>query len=162
MSAIKLSPPTLARTLWLIFGKVKIARGTMCNAKMSHGLAKCGLSPDDDSVSRETVENRYNLWGFCVSDAREHVSLSEVHRSIRVERSWPRWKRAAAFIGPGYLVAVGYMDPGNWATSLAGGSRFGYALLAVVLLSSLMAILLQSLSARLGIATGRDLATSLP
>lgn len=89
---------------------------------------------------------------------RDHLSLSEVHRSIRVDRSWPRWKRAVAFIGPGYLVAVGYMDPGNWATSLAGGSRFGYTLLAVALLSSLMAILLQSLSARLGIATGRDLA----
>lgn len=93
-----------------------------------------------------------------MADQDDHPSLSEVHRSIRVDRSWPRWKRAFAFIGPGYLVAVGYMDPGNWATSLAGGSRFGYTLLAVVLVSSLMAILLQSLSARLGIATGRDLA----
>lgn len=93
-----------------------------------------------------------------MSGAHDHVSLGEVHRSIRVDRTWPRWKRAFAFIGPGYLVAVGYMDPGNWATSLAGGSRFGYTLLAVALLSSLMAILLQSLSARLGIATGRDLA----
>lgn len=93
-----------------------------------------------------------------MSDAKDHLSLSEVHRTIRVDRTWPRWKRMAAFIGPGYLVAVGYMDPGNWATSLAGGSRFGYALLFAALLSSLMAILLQSLSARLGIATGRDLA----
>src|SRR5262245_31894351 len=68
------------------------------------------------------------------------------------------WRKLLAFSGPGYLVAVGYMDPGNWATDLAGGSAFGYALLSVVLLSSLMAILLQALSARLGIVTGRDLA----
>ena len=68
------------------------------------------------------------------------------------------WRKLLAFGGPGYLVAVGYMDPGNWATDLAGGSAFGYALLSVVLLSSLMAMLLQYLSAKLGIATGRDLA----
>ncbi len=68
------------------------------------------------------------------------------------------WQRWLAFAGPGFLVAVGYMDPGNWATDLAGGSRFGYALLSVVLLSSLMAMVLQALSARLGLATGRDLA----
>ena len=66
--------------------------------------------------------------------------------------------QAAGLAGPGYLVAVGYMDPGNWATDLAGGSEFGYTLLSVILLSNLMAILLQSLAARLGIATGRDLA----
>jgi manganese transport protein len=84
-------------------------------------------------------------------------SLSESHASIAVPaRGF--WRRAMAFIGPGYLVAVGYMDPGNWATDLAGGSAFGYTLLAVVLLSSLMAILLQTLSARLGIAAGLDLA----
>src|SRR5262245_39477632 len=68
------------------------------------------------------------------------------------------WRKLLAFGGPGYLVAVGYMDPGNWATDLAGGSAFGYALLSVVLLSSMMAMLLQYLSAKLGIATGRDLA----
>ena len=85
-------------------------------------------------------------------------SLPEVHASIPVARTGHPLRRLVAFLGPGYLVAVGYMDPGNWATDLAGGSAFGYTLLSVVLLSNLMAILLQSLSARLGIATGRDLA----
>ena len=84
-------------------------------------------------------------------------SLAEAHGSVRVP-THGFWRRLTAFVGPGYLVAVGYMDPGNWATDLAGGSAFGYALLAVVLLSSLMAILLQTLSARLGIAAGLDLA----
>jgi manganese transport protein len=70
----------------------------------------------------------------------------------------PVWRKALAFLGPGYLVAVGYMDPGNWATSLAGGSRFGYTLLFAALISSLMAIVLQSLCARLAVATDRDLA----
>jgi manganese transport protein len=85
-------------------------------------------------------------------------SLPEVNRSIQVPQSFGFWRKMLAFSGPGYLVAVGYMDPGNWATDLAGGSAFGYNLLCVILLSNLMAILLQSLSARLGIATGRDLA----
>ncbi|MCM2394916.1 Nramp family divalent metal transporter [Rhizobium sp. S95] len=85
-------------------------------------------------------------------------SLSETHASIPVKSSSSFWRRALAFLGPGYLVAVGYMDPGNWATSLAGGSRFGYTLLVAILLSSSMAILLQALAARLAIASGRDLA----
>src|SRR5438034_3034728 len=85
-------------------------------------------------------------------------SLREVHRTITVPKSLSFWKKMLAFSGPGYLVAVGYMDPGNWATDLAGGSAFGYQLLSVILLSNLMAILLQSLCARLGIVTGRDLA----
>ncbi len=85
-------------------------------------------------------------------------SLREVHRTITVPKSLSFWKKMLAFSGPGYLVAVGYMDPGNWATDLAGGSAFGYTLLSVILLSNLMAILLQSLCARLGIVTGRDLA----
>jgi len=85
-------------------------------------------------------------------------SLREVHRTIPVPKSLSFWKKMLAFSGPGYLVAVGYMDPGNWATDLAGGSAFGYTLLCVILLSNLMAILLQSLCARLGIVTGRDLA----
>lgn len=85
-------------------------------------------------------------------------SLPEVHRSVRVPDAAGWFRRLFAFIGPGYLVAVGYMDPGNWATALAGGSAFGYTLLAVALASSLMAILLQALCARIGIATGRDLA----
>ncbi len=89
---------------------------------------------------------------------RGEFSLADVHRSIAVGRSGPTWRRAIAFVGPGYLVAVGYMDPGNWATSLAGGSRFGYTLLVVALVSNLMAIVLQSLCARLAIASGRDLA----
>ncbi|HEY4863580.1 MAG TPA: Nramp family divalent metal transporter, partial [Xanthobacteraceae bacterium] len=84
--------------------------------------------------------------------------LAEVFGSIRTRPSGSYWRKLVAFLGPGYLVATGYMDPGNWATSLAGGSKFGYALLTVALLSNLMAILLQALCARLGIATGRDLA----
>jgi manganese transport protein len=85
-------------------------------------------------------------------------SLSEVHRTVPVPKTLSFWKKMLAFSGPGYLVAVGYMDPGNWATDLAGGSAFGYSLLSIILLSNLMAILLQSLAARLGIVTGRDLA----
>ncbi len=88
--------------------------------------------------------------------ARGEPSLREVWGSIPV--TGVGWRRMLAFLGPGYLVSVGYMDPGNWATSLAGGSRFGYALLSIALLSNLMAILLQALCARLGFATGRDLA----
>jgi manganese transport protein len=84
-------------------------------------------------------------------------SLAEAYRSVPVDaRTW--WRRVLAFAGPGYLVAVGYMDPGNWATDLAGGSAFGYTLLSVILISNLMAILLQGLAAKLGIVTGRDLA----
>ena len=89
--------------------------------------------------------------------ARFTPSLAEVYRSVPVHgRSW--WRKLLAFAGPGYLVAVGYMDPGNWATDLAGGSGFGYALLSVILLSNLMAVLLQGLASKLGIVTGRDLA----
>lgn len=86
------------------------------------------------------------------------VSLQESYRSVAVPRTGSWGRKLLAFAGPGFLVAVGYMDPGNWATDLAAGSAFGYRLLAVVLLSSLMAIVLQALAARLGIATGRDLA----
>jgi manganese transport protein len=86
------------------------------------------------------------------------VSLPEVHRSVLVPTGASFWRKLLAFSGPGFLVAVGYMDPGNWATDLAGGSRFGYSLLAVIMISNLMAILLQHLSIKLGIATGRDLA----
>ena len=89
--------------------------------------------------------------------ARVTPSLAEVYRSVPVSgTTW--WRKILAFAGPGYLVAVGYMDPGNWATDLAGGSQFGYTLLAVILISNLMAILLQGLSSKLGIVTGRDLA----
>ena len=88
--------------------------------------------------------------------ARLTPTLVESYRTVAVEGSW--WRKALAFAGPGYLVAVGYMDPGNWATDLAGGARFGYTLLSVVLVSNLLAVLLQALAAKLGIATGRDLA----
>jgi len=86
------------------------------------------------------------------------VSLPEVHGSIAIPHTAGFWKKLFAFAGPGYLVAVGYMDPGNWATDLAGGAQFGYTLLSVIMVSNLMAILLQALAARLGIASGRDLA----
>ncbi len=85
-------------------------------------------------------------------------SLPEVHRSIEIPDGKGFWRKLLAYSGPGYLVSVGYMDPGNWATDLAGGAQFGYALLSVILLSNLMAIVLQSLCVRLGVATGRDLA----
>src|SRR3989440_12463636 len=85
-------------------------------------------------------------------------SLPEAHRSIPIASGASWFRKILAFAGPGYLVAVGYMDPGNWATDLGGGSKFGYTLLSVVLVSNLMAMFLQALSAKLGIATGRDLA----
>src|SRR5690349_5486693 len=89
--------------------------------------------------------------------ARNAPSLAEVYRTVPVaHRTW--WRKILAFAGPGYLVAVGYTDPGNWATDLAGGSRFGCTLLSVILLSNLMAVLLQGLASKLGIVTGRDLA----
>lgn len=86
------------------------------------------------------------------------ASLSEVHESVDTTVKKTGWKRAFSFLGPAYLVSVGYMDPGNWATDLAGGSKFGYTLIWVLLMSNLMALLLQGLSARLGIVRGRDLA----
>ena len=88
----------------------------------------------------------------------ESPSLPEVHRSLPVGPGAGFWRKLLAFAGPGYLVAVGYMDPGNWATDLAAGSRFNYSLLSVIMLSNLVAILLQSLSVKLGIVTRRDLA----
>src|SRR5690242_18516459 len=89
--------------------------------------------------------------------SRVAPSLQEVYRSVPIDRR-SFFGKLLAFAGPGYLVAVGYMDPGNWATDLAGGSRFGYTLLSVVLLSNMMAVLLQGLASKLGIVTGRDLA----
>jgi len=90
--------------------------------------------------------------------ARISPSLPESFRTVKIPAGAPWWRKMLAFAGPGYMVAVGYMDPGNWATDLAGGSRFGYTLLSVILLSNLMAMVLQALALRLGIATGRDLA----
>lgn len=103
------------------------------------------------------TENTAAGWrADAAADARK--SLPEVHSTIAVPFGGHWSRRLLAFLGPGYLVSVGYMDPGNWATDLAGGSKFGYTLLAVILLSNLMAILLQALAARLGIVTDRDLA----
>jgi len=92
-----------------------------------------------------------------LNSKRDHLSLPEVHGTIRTGQTTVL-RRMLAFAGPGFLVAVGYMDPGNWATSIAGGSAFGYTLLSVVLLSNIMAVLLQALAVRMGIAGGRDLA----
>jgi manganese transport protein len=105
-------------------------------------------SPDSDSSSASTGWRLKN----------QQPSLQEVHSTVPIPKGLGFWRKLLAFSGPGYLVAVGYMDPGNWATDLAGGSAFGYSLLSIILISNLMAILLQSLSARLGIVTGRDLA----
>ena len=108
-----------------------------------------------DSLRCATLKNE------TANDAPEipqRPSLPESHRTIPVPKNLGFWRKLLAFSGAGYLVAVGYMDPGNWATDLAGGSGFGYTLLSVILLSNLMAILLQSLCAKLGIVTGRDLA----
>jgi manganese transport protein len=108
----------------------------------------------------ETIDAESRSGG---SPVRSHIvvtrpSLPEAHRSIPVFAGASWFRKLLAFAGPGYLVAVGYMDPGNWATDIGGGSKFGYTLLSVVLLSNLMAMFLQALSAKLGIATGRDLA----
>ncbi|MDO9416025.1 Nramp family divalent metal transporter [Pararhizobium sp.] len=99
-------------------------------------------------------------WYFSRPDEDQMPSLPEVNSTVLVPQGGHWIRRLLAFAGPGYMVSVGYMDPGNWATDLAGGAQFGYTLLAVILLSNLMAILLQALAARLGIATGRDLAQS--
>lgn len=98
-------------------------------------------------------------WRFARPTEADINSLPEAFASVHVPAADASWfRRFLAFVGPGYMVSVGYMDPGNWATDLQGGAQFGYTLLAVIMLSNLMAILLQALSARLGIATGRDLA----
>jgi len=88
----------------------------------------------------------------------QEKSLHDVHQSINVQGQKSKFKKILSFFGPAYLISVGYMDPGNWATDLAGGSQFGYALIWVLLMSNIMALLLQSLSARLGIVWGKDLA----
>src|SRR3954463_16257394 len=93
------------------------------------------------------------------NDPPHYASLSEVHHSIDTTNPKRKgWRKVLAYLGPAYLVSVGYMDPGNWATDLAGGSQFGYKLIWVLLMSNLMALLLQAISARLGIVQGRDLA----
>jgi manganese transport protein len=103
-------------------------------------------------ISKESLRN--NL----TDNENRLASLSEVHASIHVPEGVGFWKKLMAFTGPGLMVAVGYIDPGNWATDIEGGSRFGYALLSVILISNLFAMLLQHLALKLGIAAGRDLA----
>jgi len=98
--------------------------------------------------------SKHSAW----RQARTTPSLQENYQTIETQPSWPWWRKLLAFAGPGYLVAVGYMDPGNWATDLAAGSKFNYTLLSIILLSNLMAVLLQHLAGKLGIVTGRDLA----
>src|ERR1700754_4608762 len=93
-----------------------------------------------------------------MSNRETTASLSEHNATVDTTNRSTWWRRLFAFVGPAYLVSVGYMDPGNWATDLAGGSKYGYTLIWVLLMSNLMALLLQSLSARLGIVRGRDLA----
>src|SRR6266581_8419400 len=118
------------------------------------------LPPQLEPGSNLVGPAEHSLSAAALARARAGIqpTLPEAYRTIPVAPGSSWLRKAFAFSGPGYLVAVGYMDPGNWATDLAGGSAFGYTLLSVVLLSSLMAILLQALSARLGIVTGRDLA----
>jgi manganese transport protein len=110
--------------------------------------------PSDSEVSAARPEKSASGW----RSTPDAPSLREVHGSIAVPVDAKFFRKLFAFAGPGYLVAVGYMDPGNWATDLAGGARYGYTLLSVILISNLMAILLQALSVRLGIGAGRDLA----
>jgi manganese transport protein len=93
-----------------------------------------------------------------MAQSEHNPSLPEVYRTVKVPEKGGFWRKLMAYAGPGYLVSVGYMDPGNWATDLAGGAKFGYKLLSVILISNLMAILLQGLCVKLGVATGRDLA----
>ncbi|ENN84121.1 putative manganese transport protein mntH [Rhizobium freirei PRF 81] len=107
-------------------------------------------------VQDATAQER--AWKFANADEGVRPSLPEVNATVKVPHTGSWIRRLLAFVGPGYMISVGYMDPGNWATDLAGGAQFGYTLLAVIMLSNLMAILLQALSARLGIVTGRDLA----
>jgi len=121
-----------------------------------------GYGEDSETMAADTTVNDVRASGRGSERGwrgrRGAPSLSEVFGSVATRPTGSLWKKLSAFLGPGYLVAVGYMDPGNWATSLAGGSKFGYALLTVALLSNIMAIVLQALCARLGIGAGRDLA----
>ena len=115
------------------------------------------VPPGEDAMSAAYRPARSRSWPAGAIRAL-NPSLPESHATVRIPRGVSFWRKALAFAGPGYMVAVGYMDPGNWATDLAGGARFGYTLLSVILLSNLMAILLQALALKLGIVTGRDLA----
>ena len=126
--------------------------GTAADSPSLRGAAD---TPQESSPPSSTLATHGTGTGW--QRARNAPSLAEAYRTVNVShRTW--WRKILAFAGPGYLVAVGYMDPGNWATDLAGGAQFGYALLSVILMSNLMAVLLQGLASKLGIVTGRDLA----
>lgn len=115
------------------------------------------MALNEQATTPETVAEPRASWRFDDATGAQ-PSLGRMNASVPVRAGGSWLRRLLAFIGPGYMVSVGYMDPGNWATDIAGGAQFGYTLLAVILLSNLMAIVLQALAARLGIATGRDLA----
>ncbi len=112
------------------------------------------LNHKTETITHDTSLASQNGW----RRPQTSHSLPEVFSSINVPVSGSFWKKLFAFAGPGLMVAVGYMDPGNWATDLAGGARFGYTLISVILISNIFAIFLQHLSLKLGIVTGRDLA----
>src|SRR3982751_1744388 len=122
---------------------------------LSHGIAYGHLPDVAESLfmSEAEVTAPRSSWRFANRDEDDQPSLREVNSTIAVPSSGVWFRRLFAFMGPGYMVSVGYMDPGNWATDLAGGAQFGYTLLFIIMLSNLMAILLQALAARLGIAT---------
>jgi manganese transport protein len=113
-----------------------------------------GVIRKPDDVATNDDHNIDNGW----RNKATSLSMPEVNASVAVDASANFWRKLFAFSGPGFLIAVGYMDPGNWATDLAGGAQFGYMLLSVIMISNLMAILLQHLSLKLGIVSGRDLA----
>ena len=154
--------------LWRLFGKIdlnvlsavdRVLTVTAAPQLVADANRRSSWTSGDaqPSFERMDVKTTSSDAGFGWRRTRGEASLADVHGSIgRTGRS--PFRRALAFLGPGYLVAVGYMDPGNWATSLAGGSKFGYTLLAVVLISNIMAIILQALAARLAVGSGRDLA----
>lgn len=105
---------------------------------------------------KEELKEKHQSTGWLRKS--HNISLEEVNNTVKIPQNAGFWRKLFAFMGPGALVAVGYVDPGNWATSIAGGSKFGYTLLSVILISNLIAMLLQEMSARLGIATDMDLA----
>src|SRR4029077_9652621 len=107
-------------------------------------------------MATEAINTREPGWRHEVTSP----SLPEIYRSLPIPPTASFLRKLLAFAGPGFLVAVGYMDPGNWATDLAGGSRYNYTLLSVIMLSNLMAVLLQALAIKLGVVTGRDLAAA--
>ncbi len=116
------------------------------------------IKESDDHIEEASISTNPNEGDIGWKSKASSLSLPEVNASIPVDSSASFWRKLFAFSGPGFLIAVGYMDPGNWATDLAGGARFGYMLLSVIMISNLMAILLQHLSLKLGIVSGRDLA----